>query len=1122
MPRLEQAIVAFNRGLVSRLALARVDLRRMQFSCETMVNWMPRSLGSMMLRPGLQYIDSILDNAPPRCLPFVFATDDTAIIEFTDEAFRVWIDDEILTRESVASMVNNGEFTASLTGWTDNDEVGGTSAWVAGSYMGLTGNGTAAAIRDQAVTVAAADQGVEHALHIIVERGPVILRVGSTTGGDEYISETELATGAHSLAFTPTGTPFNIRFLSRLKRIVLVNSCQVEAAGAMVVESPYLEADLGNIRYDQSGDVVFLACVDYQQQRIERRAARSWSIVRYYANDGPFRTENIGPITMAVGALSGNPTLTASAAYFKPGHVGALFRVTTQGQNVIESITAQNTFTDAIRVVGVDAARVFTVILSGLSGTGTTATLQRSFDSDTGPFSDVQNYTADTTVLFDDTLDNQVVWYRLGVKTGNYSSGTISAQLAYSQGSVDGIARVTGYTSATVVSVEVLQEFGSITASDVWAEGKWSDYRGWPSAVALYEGRLGWAGKDGVQLSVSDAFDSFDQDFEGDAGPIVRSIGSGPVDTISWMLPLLRLILGGQGGEHSCRSNSFDEPLTLANFNIKTPTNQGSAGVSPAKVDSRGMFVQRGGTRLFEAAFNTDTYDYEAVDLTLLIPEIGLPGISRIAVQRQPDTRVHCVRTDGTAAVLVTDKAENVLCWLEIESPGADGLIEDVVILPGAAGSPEDRVYYVVNRTINGETVRNMEKWALESECVGGNISKLADSFIVVTNDPPSKRVLGLGHLEGQQGVVVWADGVDVGTDSNNEQIYSVDGGELVSTGGLSYLDLPGVAGSNASTPDASAIDITGDIDIRARVQLNDWTPSGSPQNIVGKWNQLVLGISNSSYRFTVDTGGFLRLVTSATGGSPTVSGVSTLPVPADDGTAIWVRATMDVDNGAGGNTVTFYTSTDGTTWDQLGAQVVNAGTTSIFNSTSSLFIGSGGNDRILLAGRVFSVQIYNGIDGTLAASFDPRDGTTGATSMVSSETGETYTIGSAAQLVNEAGLVTEAENVVVGLAYTAPWKSAKLGQSLAARMRIDHLGLVLQDTHPQGLRYGRDFENLDPLPMVVEGAIVDPDVMFTTERDEITAFPGSWDMNSRVCLEAAAPRPVTVLAAVARGEGYA
>lgn len=783
MPRQNLALLAFNRGLVSRLGLARADIKRVALSAETMVNCMPRVLGSMMLRPGLQYLQSTRDNLPNRDLPFVFSTSDKAGIELTDQIMRVMVDDVIITRPTVTTAVTNGNFTTNLTGWTDADEAGATSAWETGGYMGLTGNGTANAIRRQQVTVAGANIGVETALRIVIERGPVVLMVGSTSGGDEYVSQTELAEGVHSLAFTPTGD-FYIQFQSSLERLTLVDSCNVEAAGDMEIPTPWVEADLGLVRADQSGDIVYVACDGYQQRQIERRGTRSWSVVLYLANDGPFRTENVGPITITPSAISGNVTLTASSRLFKSTQVGAIFSITSVGQTVTRSITAQNTFSNEIRITGVDASRIFTIIVSGLTGTLSTVTLQRSLDAP-GNWEDVpaESYTADTTKTFDDGLDNQIVYYRIGVKTGDYVAGTIVCTLQIGTGSITGVARITAYSSSTSVSAEVIEDLGGTTATDVWAEGTWSDYRGWPSAVALYEGRLWWVGKDKAIGSISDAFTSFDPNFEGDAGPIQRSVGSGPVDTFNWALPLQRLLIGGQGAEFSCRSTSFDEPLTPTNFNLKRASNQGSSPVPAVAIDSRGIFVQRGGTRVFELAFDGNTYDYSSSDVSALVPEIGSGGVTgvrivRIGVQRQPDTRVHCVRSDGTAAVLVYDRVENVTCWLEITSVGASGLIEDVLVLPGDAGQEEDQVYYTVMRTVNGSEVRYRERWAKESECWGNNnLCKLADSFVVYEGIPVN-TITGLGTMEGEQ-VVVWADGEDVGTDDNGDLIYTVTGGQI-------------------------------------------------------------------------------------------------------------------------------------------------------------------------------------------------------------------------------------------------------------------------------------------------------------------------------------------------------
>jgi hypothetical protein len=153
--------------------------------------------------------------------------------------------------------------------------------------------------------------------------------------------------------------------------------------------------------------------------------------------------------------------------------------------------------------------------------------------------------------------------------------------------------------------------------------------------------------------------------------------------------------------------------------------------------------------------------------LSVFAPDFNKVGIVQIAVQMKPDVRVHCVRSDGTVGVLIYDRLENVVCWCEMTSPGADGLVEDVSVLPGTV---EDQVYYIIKRTIDGQTERHLCKWALESEAIGGQLNKIADSFTVydgvATLTPFSTELV---HLQGET-VVIWADGRDVGTDTVTAQ----------------------------------------------------------------------------------------------------------------------------------------------------------------------------------------------------------------------------------------------------------------------------------------------------------------------------------------------------------------
>lgn len=888
-------LIAFNRGLVSKLGLARVDIKRTALSAEVYTNWMARVLGSMMLRPGTGWLANTRADAKPFYIEFVFSLNDKALVELTDLNMRVWVNDAVISRVAVASVVANGNFTVDVAGWTNNDEAGAVSAWSAnfGGSLSLVGTGTNAAIRDQQVAVAGPDLGHEHALRIVIERGPVTLRVGNALGDDTYINETVLDTGTHSLAVTPT-TDIWIRFFTRRIPAAYVGQCTIEAAGDMLLPTPWVLADLPLVRYDTSGDIIYIACKGtYQQRAIERRATRSWSIVLYAPEDGPFQVENVGPITIAAAAITGDTTLTASKALFRSTHVGALFRLTSVGQDVTKAATLLNDATASIRVTGVGTDRAVTIILTGFFDGVRTVVLDRSFDNASWTAVAGTSILAAGVVPFNDGLDNQIVYYRLRISVLG-GAGTTTMELSIPTGSITGVARVTGFTSSLLVNAQVLTALGGTGATVIWSEGTWSDFRGYPSAVGFHNGRLCWAGKAFLWGSISDGFYSFDDTVEGDSGTFARSIGSGPVDNINWLLGLQRLLMGADMAEQQVATSSLDEPITPTNFSIRPASTQGSHTVSGQKMDTRAVFAARGGTRVFDLGIDISVGDYTAQELTAIVPDIFEDeenvadlSIVRLGIQRKPDTRVHAVRADGTVAIMVFDRVENVTCWVNYET---DGDVEDVVVLPGPI---EDQVYYAVKRTINGVTKRSLERWAREAECRGASVTKLADAYILyqgaaITHVP-------VAHLEGEQ-VVVWADGVDVGRDPDDDSlIYTV-------------------------------------------------------------------------------TGGF--------------------------------------------------------------------------------------------------------IDLAVAAS-----------------------------------------NIVVGLPYEADWQSSKLayaaqlGTALNQKKKVDGLGLVMRNTHARGLKYGPDFDTLDPLPQIEDGAPVDPDKIWAEYDKASFEFPGEWDTDSRICLRAIAPRPCTLLA---------
>jgi hypothetical protein len=142
-----------------------------------------------------------------------------------------------------------------------------------------------------------------------------------------------LRTGSHSLAIVPSGS-FYVEFSTKTLYPVEVSSITVEGEGPIVLSTSYRTDELSLIRYEQSLDVMFLACDGNKQQRIESRGDNSWSFVAYDADDGPFVVGQSAQVRLKPTALEGSGLLQSDLPFFNNGHVGALFRLYHDGQKV--------------------------------------------------------------------------------------------------------------------------------------------------------------------------------------------------------------------------------------------------------------------------------------------------------------------------------------------------------------------------------------------------------------------------------------------------------------------------------------------------------------------------------------------------------------------------------------------------------------------------------------------------------------------------------------------------------------------------------------------------------------------------------------------------------------------
>lgn len=191
-----------------------------------------------------------------------------------------------------------------------------------------------------------------------------------------------------------------------------------------------------------------------------------------------------------------------------------------------------------------------------------------------------------------------------------------------------------------------------------------------------------------------------------------------------------------------------------------------------------------------------------------------------------------------------------------------------------------------------------------------------------------------------------------------------------------------------ATTPDAAALDITGDIDIRVDARIYAWSA-----NVYTLASKYIDTGDQRSWQFRINSDGKLGFSWS-TDGTFANTTHRTSTVPAAWWSHTWFRVTLDVDNGATQHVVTFYTSEDGVTWTQLGDAVTGTGVTSIFASTAEL--RAGGRAPITnqegFRGEFRHLELRNGIAGTVVADPDFTAQTAGAASF-NDGTGKTWTV---------------------------------------------------------------------------------------------------------------------------------
>lgn len=495
---------------------------------------------------------------------------------------------------------------------------------------------------------------------------------------------------------------------------------QVLSGGVpLEIASPYAWQDIPLIRYVQSADIIYLAHPLYAPRKLVRNSATSWTLSVIDFENGPIGDENTDATTMQATAVTGTVTITASSGVFNADMIGGFIRLRHKSNGGVPPWKAGES-------VGANALRSYDGRFFAADAAGTTG-------------GDPPIHTEDSA------LDGSP-----GVSWRYLHEGF-------------GIARITGYTSPTVVTAVVTSRLpdGAVTAATpYWAFGDWNADYGYPGGVTFYGDRLYWGGSpkfpQRIWGSVVGDYENHKPGTEDDSA-LSLTLSASEVNTIRWMINDEKgLLVGTTRGEWVVRPSSQNEALTPFNAQATQASNLGSNYVAPVRVNRASMFLQSAGRKLRELAYTIDVDGFTAPDMTVRAEHITVGGVSSLAYQAQPDPLIWSTRSDGALLSFTYEREQEVLAWAKHWIGGYSdanetmpAVVESVEVIPSPEGDRDD-LWMIVKRYINGGIKRYVEYLSPRF----GHDAPQEDAIFVDCSaeyrGTPATVISGLSWLEGQ------------------------------------------------------------------------------------------------------------------------------------------------------------------------------------------------------------------------------------------------------------------------------------------------------------------------------------------------------------------------------------
>jgi len=499
-------ILSFSGGLLTPYMATRVDQEKYYSGCRKMSNMIALPYGPAMRTPGTEFIATEKTQSKKvKLFPFKYSVDQAYIIEAGHQYMRFY--------------------------------KGGTSGYGQIVYTTLTIDGTPLPADWAAdATVTGTSSGAS-CIIVSGSAGTYLVKhvVGTFTDGEELSD----GTNVHDCG---AGYP------------------TTEASTTPVeVTTTYTEDDLFNLHVVGMNDVMDIVHTQHtiKPRRLTRFDHDYWTIADKSFTYGPFLEENETATTLYCNAVTGTgKTLTASAALFDyptNDHVGSIWQL------------VQKTATSRVKGV-LDAVEESDIIRCSGGWTFVTegdwigdVELQRSYDGGSTwyPYRQFTRAlaTANNYYIPDGNEDEEDVYYKVAMTAR--TSGSCQYCFAVNDNTVKGIVKITAIASTVSATVDILIDLGNSgagSATKKWNEGAWSDKRGYPGTIGLFQQRSIFGGNTYRPQFV---WTSRTGDYENmrlgilDTHALAYELASGNQDFIKWLIGFSEILIGTKGAEYN-------------------------------------------------------------------------------------------------------------------------------------------------------------------------------------------------------------------------------------------------------------------------------------------------------------------------------------------------------------------------------------------------------------------------------------------------------------------------------------------------------------------------------------------------------------------------------------------